>query len=720
MQNIVEMVSEHMHSEVCSIYLFYEDSKELVLKATKGLKPDAVGRVKLGWGEGLAGLAVKEMRPICETNASAAPDYYYFPELGEEPYESFLAAPILRGQTRIGALVVQNTQKNYFNKKDVKAFRAVTSQLANTIETATILMGIKEEHRPQEQETLPKEVKLIKGRVASEGMVLGEAVVLEDKNVSWSFQEAATSRQYTLEDFHHAVQTTGEQLELLQRRIEEDYSDTASLIFAAQILMLKDNSFIDMIVSLIREKTSPAQAIVEVTEACAQRFEGLPNAYLREKKHDIQDVGWRLLKNLIGFADEHHDYGGSIIITPELYPSDIFKMLSQGVQGIILLSGGVTSHLSILARSVEIPLVITETQQLLRLPPRTKIMLDAVEGLIHLNPSADIIESFQMIKEDRAHLLELEKECKDITHTKDGIKIKLLANINLLCDLKTAGAFKAEGIGLYRTEFPFMTRIDFPTEEEQYVIYSKLVESMPGKEVTFRTLDIGGDKVLSYYDYNNEKNPFLGMRSIRFSLRHKDIFQQQLRAILRAGAGADLKIMFPMISSVDEFLEAKELAMQSIGELSQEGVACNKAPAIGMMVELPAVLEIIEELAEVVDFFSIGTNDFIQYMLAVDRTNEKVADLYLPQHPSILRALKKVVDAANLYKKNVSICGDMAHDTQYIPYLLGIGIRNFSLDPRYLPKVQQFIESIDSNMVEEETKQFLKQSRISEINKVIV
>jgi phosphotransferase system enzyme I (PtsP) len=365
-------------------------------------------------------------------------------------------------------------------------------------------------------------------------------------------------------------------------------------------------------------------------------------------------------------------------------------------------------------------MVITETHQLLRLPPKTRIFLDAEHGNIYLDPSAEVIEFFHKTQEDREHVRKLEKECKDKTETKDGKRVTLLANINLLCDLKAAHAFKAEGIGLYRSEFPFMTRIDFPTEEEQYVIYKKMVTSMPGKEVTFRTLDIGGDKILSYYDYGNEENPFLGMRSIRFSLKHKEIFGQQLRAILRAGVGADLKIMFPMISSLDEFLEAKEVVMESIGALREEGVACHEAPDIGMMVELPAVLEIINELAEEVDFFSIGTNDFVQYMLAVDRTNEKVADLYLPQHPSILRALKKVVDAANSRQKDVSICGDMAYDARYIPYLLGIGIRKFSLNSRYLPKVQHLIENTDTANAEAKTKQYLKCGKISDTSKMIV
>jgi phosphotransferase system enzyme I (PtsP) len=274
---------------------------------------------------------------------------------------------------------------------------------------------------------------------------------------------------------------------------------------------------------------------------------------------------------------------------------------------------------------------------------------------------------------------------------------------------------KVEGIGLYRTEFPFLVRSSFPSEEEQYIIYKKLTNIMHDKEITFRTLDIGGDKIISYYDYGTEKNPFLGMRSIRFSLRHKDVFVAQIRAILRAGAEAKLKIMFPMISSLDELLEAKRLVHESMSNLCKENIPYNRDPKIGMMVELPAVLEIIDELSQEADFFSIGTNDFIQYMLAVDRGNEKIAHLYQPGHPSVLRALKKVVDAAKNNRIGVSICGDMVHEPKYIPYLLGIGIREFSLDVRRLPKIQDHIRNIDLAVAVERTKNILRRKTVCDV-----
>jgi phosphotransferase system, enzyme I, PtsP len=270
-----------------------------------------------------------------------------------------------------------------------------------------------------------------------------------------------------------------------------------------------------------------------------------------------------------------------------------------------------------------------------------------------------------------------------------------LANINLLADLKLARELLAEGIGLYRTELPFMIRSDFPSEEEQFVVYRKVVDQMPGKVITFRTLDMGGDKVLSYYTNGREQNPFMGMRAIRFSLQNTVIFSQQIRAMLRAGVGADLRIMFPMIASLDEFEQARKAVFESIGALQYEGIEHNSRPRIGMMIEIPSVLDLIEEFARTADFFSIGTNDLVQYMLAVDRTNEQVAGLYQPYHPAILRAMKRIVDSAGRHGKDVSICGDMAQQERFIPFLTGIGIKTLSIDPLYLPKVQKAILKLD-------------------------
>jgi phosphotransferase system enzyme I (PtsP) len=715
LQKIVEMISEHMHSEVCSIYIYYENSNELVLHATKGLKPEAIGQVKMKLGEGLTGLALKELRPVCEKNASKSVGYRYFPDIGEEQYESFLAVPIMRGTNRIGAVVIQNSQKNYFSDDDIKVFRAITSQLANTIETAKLLISFTEKADGTVVLESAQGLKLVKGRIGSEGFSFAPAIVYEQSAMLVFPSKETGFAQFSLEDFYRAVQETEKQLEALQGQIEEKLADVASLIFTAQILMLKDKSFLDAIVKAIGEGVNPPDAVRQIVAQYAAMFDKLPNQYLRDKKHDVLDIGNRLLENLVGVIDAQHDFYGKIVISRRIYPSDILKFSSFGVSGIILLSGGVASHLIILAVSLGLPVVFCEEPQLLKLDPGTQIILDADQGNIYINPDADIVESFRSKEKDRELALKLKADVRDVTVTQDGTRVYLMANINLLGDLITARAYKAEGIGLYRTEFPFIVRSDFPSEEEQYLIYDKLVKGMPGKEITFRTLDIGGDKVLSYYDNGREDNPFLGMRSIRFSLRHKDVFAQQIRAILRAGFGANIRLMFPMISSLDEFLEAKGCVDQCVKELKQQGIVCHENPLIGMMVELPSVIEIIDELADAADFFSIGTNDFIQYMLAVDRTNEKVADFFLPHHPGVLRALYRVTQAAKRYNKDVSICGLMAHQERFVPYLLGIGIRKLSVDARYLHKMQKAFECTDLEDAQKETQNLLSQKFIRDI-----
>lgn len=713
LQRIVEMVAEHMGCDVCSIYLYYNDTQELVLSANHGFNKGFIGKIKLKLGEGLTGLALKELRPICERNASKNESFRYFPGLGEEQYESFLAVPIMRGTTRIGAMVIQNTKKDYFADEDIKCLRAITSQLATTLEMARLIMSL-EAKRDFEKDTSQVVCpSFIKGKVGSEGWGMAPAIIISAELSLRNYLQLKPHQTIDLEDFKQAIVKTEKQLEDFQTHIEERLADVASLIFSAQILMLKDQAFIDAITREIQNGTSVITSVVFVVESYVKKFEGLQSEYLRQKAQDIRDIGRRLLDNLLEKDERFMDVGGKIVIADDLFPSDVLKLSSEEVKGIILLSGGATSHVAILSQSLNIPLVIANEPSLLQVPVGSLVLLDAEQGNVYVNPSAQVLDSVK----DRQFAQSQNLAASDETWTKDKERVYLLANINLLGDLKNARNFKAEGIGLYRTEFPFIIRSDFPSEEEQYVIYKKLVEGMSDKEITFRTLDIGGDKVLSYFQHHaKENNPFLGMRSIRFSLEHKDVFSHQIRAILRASIGANARIMFPMISSLDEFIAAKNIYHECQAQLKEEGQDFNDSMKLGIMIELPSVLEIIEELAHTVDFFSIGTNDFVQYMLAVDRTNEKVANLYLPHHPSVLRALKKVVDAAHKYKKDVSICGDMAHEEKYLEYFLGIGLRKFSLNPSYLPRIQKAVALKSVSESCEKTRKLLQINRVSEIS----
>jgi phosphotransferase system enzyme I (PtsP) len=717
LQKIVEMIASHMGADVCSIYLYYEDLNELVLKATRGLAPESVGKVRLKLGEGLTGMALQELRPVCEGDATTHPSFRLFTGIGEEQFCSFLAVPILRGQSRIGAMTLQSLKKNQFTTEHVNIFRAVTSQLANTIEMAKLLMSIEQPAAVVKSPVTPlPSLKFIKGRSGADGFALGEGAVVASLTLDDLAMHGA-DRALTLKDLQAAVAETERQLKAMQSAIETQLFDVASLIFSAQILMLKDQAMFGAMEERVKNGASPQDAVRTVVADYVARFNRMSNVFLREKQYDVLDVGRRLMENLTGKSGHQEHYARKIAIAKELLPSDALKLSSQGVLGIVLLSGGVTSHVAVLARSLNIPLIVAEESALLNILPGTIFILDGGQGNIYVNPAEDVIRTFREKEALRKDSGKIALQVKPRTRTKDGAEVRLMANINLLGDLVVAKDYKAEGVGLYRTEFPFIVRSDFPTEEEQYVIYRKLVESMKGRPVTFRTLDIGGDKALSYFDYTKEPNPFLGLRSIRFSLKHQDIFIQQVRAILRAGALSPIRIMFPMIASLDDFYAARAVVAECSAQLAREGIEHLENPQIGVMIELPSAVEMADELAREAAFFSVGTNDLIQYTLAVDRTNQKVADLYVPHHPSVLRALARTAQAALKHGRDISICGDMAHEPDYVPFLLGIGIQVFSLDARYIPRIQERIMATDLPSARALAARILRMDRLSSVEK---
>ena len=381
------------------------------------------------------------------------------------------------------------------------------------------------------------------------------------------------------------------------------------------------------------------------------------------------------------------DYSGHIILADTLLPSDVLKLSTERAEGFVV-QGGMTSHIAIICRSLQKPMVMVDAQQFDLFSGSTELLMDGSAGTVYIQPSAKVLAEYEDHFRSAADLSSV-PPVKEETFTKDGTRIQLFANINLLSDLKLADQFNAEGVGLYRSEFPFIIRNDFPSEEEQCRVYSRIIEAMGDREVTFRALDIGGDKLLSYQDEMEEANPFLGLRGIRFLLRNKEVFAEQLRAMLRAGVGGKSRIMFPLISSVDEFIEARELVNECMADLESRGVEYNKDTRLGVMVELPSAVTLVEDLAHEVDFMSIGTNDLIQYMLAVDRTNEMVSKLYLSHHPAILRAIERVASVALSHRKDVSICGDISRDAKMIPFLLGVGITKLSLAPLQMYEIQQ-------------------------------
>lgn len=688
----------------------------MVLRATKGLNPDAVGTVRMKPGEGLVGTAFETFDILAVGNAVNHPKFKYFVEADEDPYHSFICVPIKRGVEGIGALTVQRREIDWFDDFDKRALNAAASQLAGSLENIRLLMEIRKSDTPSN--FVNTSMYRVTGTAASPGCAYGPLTVLRKNRSIITFDKSTSAKCCTIEDFRRAAECTVKQLEALEKSLSEKLPESASLIFTAHFLILKDKSFTGEMERLIIEGTDPFEAVKSVAGRYIAIFNDSPHAYMKEKALDVEDLAIRILSNIRSDSGTENETEQKIAAAAELFPSDILKMASGETLGIVMAGGGVASHVAILARSLKLPLVIVDDLTFLDLEDNTPVLMDADQGNIYVNPSDDTVRLFTAQSETRKK--SVSSQMADTTVTKDNVRVTLLANINLLAETETACSLKAEGVGLYRTEFPFIIRPTFPSEDEQFLIYSKLFDAMGDLPVTIRTLDAGGDKTLAYSNAPKEENPELGLRSIRFSFSHKKPFVDQIRAILRAAAkNRQARMMFPLISSVDEFIEAKKIVEECKQSLLQDGLEFNDRVAVGMMIELPSVLEIIDRLAEEADFFSVGTNDFVQYMLAADRTNKMVADYYLPHHPSVIRGLAKIVNAAKKREIDVSVCGEMAHEAVYIPLLLGLGIRTVSVDPQYLPQVQTVIAGLSIKESEELARRLLDEVSIRAIEEIL-
>ncbi|WP_020588035.1 phosphoenolpyruvate--protein phosphotransferase [Desulfobacter curvatus] len=710
-----ELVAKHLQAHVCSIYLFDTRSRDLVLKATRGLKPEAVDRIRMLPGEGLVGQCFSQDQVLRVGNARISPGFKYFDNAGEDPFNSFLCVPIRRGVVKIGVLVVQHREMDHFTLLDERALRTAATQLAGAVENARLLIALEPDPTDidENEGTISKKFPTyIKGKSDGYGLAFGTIRPSRRKRKAILFEADTSNATYSLADFQTAVEKTIDELKALQDKFAASLPESESLIFTAHFMMLKDKNFTGKMKALIEQGISPVAAIQQVVLKYIKVFSDNPNAYMQEKAVDVEDLGIRLLSHLKAVHTPKAPDRGTIFVTQDIYPSDMMKLTADGIRGIVLVGGGVTSHVTILARSLSIPLIIADDPVFIDLPDTTRLLLDAGQGNIYINPDDNTLSIFQgkQEAENRAKA----REMLPATYTLDNRRIRLLANINLLSEIHLARELKAEGIGLYRTEFPFLIRSEFPSEDEQYLIYKGLFDKTePGTVTTVRTLDAGGDKVIKDTDFIQEANPALGLRSIRFSLKHRQIFRAQIKAILRAAHGREkVRLMFPLISSIDEFLAAKQVMAQCISQLEQEGVAHKNDPEIGMMIELPSVLATIDEFAELADFFSIGTNDFIQYMLGADRGNKLVAEHYISYHPAVNRGIARIAAAAADHGIDVSVCGEMAHAPDHIPFLIGVGITSLSVDPKFLPTVQAAVMETSFSLASTYARRLLDQTQV--------
>lgn len=689
---IVDRVRSAMGTEVCSVYLLDEERKKYVFMATRGLNPAVIGKVTLELGEGLVGYVGERAEPINLKDAQSHPRNRYVAEIGEDKYHSFLGVPIIHHRKVLGVLVVQQQKTRRFDESEEAFLITLSAQLAGVIAharaTGSLSLSGSEKARSS----------IFEGMAGAPGVAIGTAVVIfaQAQLDSVSIRKIRNIPK-EIKLFEKAVETTKDEIRNTSSKLADRLRPEELALFEAYLHMLDDSAISGEVVARIEKGEWAQSALCHVIQEHVAMFEAMEDEYLRERGADIRDLGTRVLARLqtsdtlkVRFPKD------TILVGEELAPADLAAVPRDKLVGLVSVKGSGTSHVAILAEALGVPTVMGVEDLPTQLIDGKPMIIDGFQGSIITYPSKEQLAYYRNIAKEEAMLVEGLEELKDKRCiTPDGHRVRLWVNTGLMADVARSLDRGAEGVGLYRTEVHFMMKDAFPTEEEQRVIYREHLLAFAPKMVTMRTLDIGGDKSLPYFPIK-EENPFLGWRGIRVTLDHPEIFIAQIRAMIRANEGIDahLRICLPMVSCISEVDEAKALIDKCYAEIIEEGVKVKK-PDVGVMIEVPAAVYQAREIARRVDFLSVGSNDLIQYMLAVDRNNSRVAQLYQEFHPAILQALKQVVDYAHAEKKGIGICGEMAGNPSAAVLLMAMEYDVLSMNSINLPMVKKALMTIE-------------------------
>jgi len=685
---IVTRVKQVMATQVCSVYL--RDTKgNYVLMATDGLNQDAVGKVRLAAGEGLVGRVVVREEPINLEHAEAHPSYQYFPETGEERYSAFLGVPIIHHRKVLGVLVVQQVEQRRFDEGEEAFLVTMSAQLAGVIAHAEATGGV-----------VPLGAKATQAKFigvsGASGIAIGEAVVIAPSADLRSVPyQACKDIEAEIAFFNRSLMAVRDDIKSLGEQLRARINREEQALFDAYLAMLDDASLGGEVTDRIRKGANASYAWSEVILEHENIFNSMNDPYLRERATDLRDLGRRVLAYLQESNQKTRVYPDkTILIGEELTASMLGEIPKEKLAGLVSVQGSSNSHVAILARAMDIPTVMGAVDLPFTQIDGRPIIVDGYKGTVYCDPSAQLRKQYKAIFLEEQALVKGLEALKNLPcETKDRYRLPLHVNTGLMADVVRSLERGAEGVGLYRTEVPFLLRDRFPSEEEQRAIYREQLEAFAPHSVTMRTLDIGGDKALPYFPIE-EDNPFLGWRGIRVTLDHPEIFLAQIRAMIKASEGLDnLRILLPMITNMQEVDASKALIQRVHKELIEEGYRVRK-PQIGVMIEVPAAVYLAPELSRRVDFLSVGSNDLTQYLLAVDRNNAQVADLYQAFHPAVLRALQYIVYAAHDAGISVSICGELAGDPGAAILLMAMGYDVLSMSATNLPKVKSVIRGI--------------------------
>ena len=697
--NIVRLVARWMQGDACSVYLLEDDDRGLVLRATRGLRRSAVGQVRLGIGEGLTGACVAAREPVAVPDVTLDERNIAFPESGEHRFRSMLAVPLIVGERVVGALTFQNARARVFENEEIELLQMIAAQVASIALNARLLAyassppvaapeaGAPERPAPFAPSTLVRAIGV------SPGLALGPVHLhippLDLDHMDYRpAPTPAGEWRAVLRALRETIRQVGDQREAVGVRFGEEFAD----VFTTHIMILEDQSFRSRLRQGVEESGDGARALTETMREYSRALASLPDATLRERALDIEDVVRRVIAELVGLRSRTATLrDGVIVVADRIAPSDFVLLETEKIAGLVTSHGGATSHAAIFARSLSIPAVSGVPELLERVRPKDDMIVDGLNGSLIVAPSEKQRNRFQGYSERYAASLERLEQLRELPSiTQDGVDVGLGANIGGLYDLDHVEEHGARGVGLFRTEVLVLSARAIPDEEEQFQIYRRMAERLRPDPVTIRCFDLGGDK-LAPGPEARESNPQLGLRSVRLLLDRPDILRAQLRAIVRANASGNLRILVPMLTTLDEFRAVRERVAEVAGELDAA-----EPPPLGAMIETPAAVGIARFLAREADFFSIGSNDLVQYTLGADRENERVADLYDPFHPAVWGQILQITEAAERAEIPCSICGELASHPLAVPLLVGCGLRELSMAPLSINAIRPIVRALHS------------------------
>jgi phosphotransferase system enzyme I (PtsP) len=690
---MVQLVAKAMDSEVCSVYLLDERNQRYVLMASKGLKNESVGIVSLSTNEGLVGLVGQREEIVNLEDAASHPRFHYLPETGEELYKSFLGVPIMYRRKVMGVMVVQTLELRAYSEAAESFLVTLCAQLSGAIAHAHAVGQVDVFRKPSTE----KSSKMFQGISGAGGIAIGRAVVFyppADLSAVPDRQAEDISEELTM--VQEAIVAVREDIREIDAKMQDSLMSEERALFSVYLRMLDDAALPAEIKAQIRAGNWAQGAVRKVIDAHTAHFAQMDDEYLRERASDIRDLGRRILARLQADDQDAREINEqSILIGEEITTAALVELPIANIAAIVTSEGAANSHMVIVARALGIPTVVGVTELPITSLDDAEMIVDAHQGRIFVHPIRRLRQRYKEIQKEEAQVAKDLKnyENKD-TVTPDGHPVTLYVNTGLMIDVVRGVQLGAQGVGLYRSEIPFMLRERFPGEEEQRLIYRQQLSHFANKPVVMRTLDIGADKDLPYFSIK-EENSALGWRGIRFTLDHPEIFSSQIRAMLKASVGLNnLHILLPMVTSLNEVEEALYLLHRSLAEVQEEEQVKIAKPKVGIMIEVPSILLQMRDMAEMVDFFSVGSNDLTQYLLAVDRNNPRVAALYSHYHPAVLRALDYLVKQCKALNKPISICGEMAGDPTTAILLMAMGFDVLSMSSSNILKVRKTLSNV--------------------------